>query len=510
MVKIAVIVLCCIMFCQLYVSLVAQETTVILHVGSFSIPYSHKISVMEGDILALYDYETTEQTITLKRGAVLSDGTIEPQVDLIIYVVNPNWGTLTQMPLVFEYKNGKLYSAFKTINRVIVFFSNAGHTDVHVLDTSGMNIYGDYHSNNKSFYLVNEDLGYVSQSQLNPFLGRVYKMNFTTDTLELFYEIDWYADFGFLSFDDEYILMYKADTDTPDLLVQNDTIIQIIEGGWGDAPAGYYNTTRLCGDYYNTIELSILDLWETSLIAWVEDNELQRMLLGYGEYPYEPLSFRSVVSRNESSFSCITRGLTVNTFRNYSLTNGQLTPIYCFPDLSPYSNPRSLIAMGNDYWVAVSAPDDNVCSFTLVDFTDASIRNFQFDFPSTGFEVLASEEFLFLKSQNSVRILHLTQDSSVEDDVSPIHTLDIHAYPNPFVNQCSFLIRSPDDYLSKIDIYNIKGQKISELYTGYLENGEYSFTWDGRDSHQNPVSRGVYVIKAEAREAHVVKKIVKK
>ena len=45
----------------------------------------------------------------------------------------------------------------------------------------------------------------------------------------------------------------------------------------------------------------------------------------------------------------------------------------------------------------------------------------------------------------------------------------------------------------QIDIYNVLGQKVTTLESGYKEVGTYSITWDAAD-----VSSGIYFVKAQA------------
>ena len=67
------------------------------------------------------------------------------------------------------------------------------------------------------------------------------------------------------------------------------------------------------------------------------------------------------------------------------------------------------------------------------------------------------------------------------------------AYPNPFNPNINFEINSLKREYVEIDIYNVLGYKIENIFTGYINNGRHLFTWDASDQ----VS-GMYLAKAEA------------
>jgi hypothetical protein len=67
------------------------------------------------------------------------------------------------------------------------------------------------------------------------------------------------------------------------------------------------------------------------------------------------------------------------------------------------------------------------------------------------------------------------------------------SYPNPF-NGSAFIpvrIYSPGNYT--LQIYNLLGQKVNSLYSGFLDIGEYNIEWDGKSSENNSVSSGLYI-----------------
>lgn len=489
-----------------------QPTMAVSHQGGYDLPYSYKVSSVQGDTLQLYNYEISGRIIMIKRGEVAANGSFGPQISLFSYDVDPAWGILASAPLFFSFKNGKLYSAFKTDSKIIVLFTDAFETDVHVIDRVGINVDPNQMGNTITFYLVNESLGYFSHwehIQNWEWVSRIYKMDFATDTLVLFYEINMSDAYYFHSFDDEYILMYLTQYSThPDLLVQNDTIIQTYAGGWGQFAGGYVSSNRLCGGYFNTIELGSVDGEKNSLLVWAEDNELHRVLHDYNYYPVNPKSFRQAVALSDSTFSCIKHSWGVDSFQNLKIRNHTILPFESFPDLSMYSNPLGLFRMDEQYVLAVSRGEASFVNMTLVDYTDFSIRNHQFEVDGTGYGFQKSNRVLYMLSQNRVHIFHLGLGSSVDDDVIPSPILEISTFPNPFAENCKITIKYTRNSHARVEIFNVKGQKVRELYTGKINAGENSFVWDSKDNNLNPVTSGLYFVRVENENALQTRKIL--
>ena len=71
-------------------------------------------------------------------------------------------------------------------------------------------------------------------------------------------------------------------------------------------------------------------------------------------------------------------------------------------------------------------------------------------------------------------------------------------YPNPFKEGTTFQLTVPKLAKIKIDVYNIRGQHIRNLYGGaggelHPEAYEKDVPWDGKDKYGVPVPPGIYV-----------------
>ncbi|MDO9577126.1 MAG: T9SS type A sorting domain-containing protein [Candidatus Cloacimonadales bacterium] len=68
-------------------------------------------------------------------------------------------------------------------------------------------------------------------------------------------------------------------------------------------------------------------------------------------------------------------------------------------------------------------------------------------------------------------------------------------YPNPFnpVTNIAYNIQQAGDVT--IEVFNVKGQKVTTLVDGYQTAGDHMATWNGKDVNNSSVSSGVYFYK---------------
>jgi hypothetical protein len=96
------------------------------------------------------------------------------------------------------------------------------------------------------------------------------------------------------------------------------------------------------------------------------------------------------------------------------------------------------------------------------------------------------------------------QTTQNEDNVMPSAARILSAYPNPFRDGVNIKLDSKSNAPVMTCIYNIKGQHVKSV------NGiSQSITWDAKDTDNETVSPGVYVIKAVQDGQSVSKKIIK-
>lgn len=101
-----------------------------------------------------------------------------------------------------------------------------------------------------------------------------------------------------------------------------------------------------------------------------------------------------------------------------------------------------------------------------------------------------------------------TDDTANQDNVLPGATLALlNAYPNPLSGSAVFKVFSPHSANSKrIEIYNIRGQKVHSVSTGALKTGTNEIAFQAMDVNGKPLAAGIYYCRLQGQPA--VRKIL--
>ena len=171
-----------------------------------------------------------------------------------------------------------------------------------------------------------------------------------------------------------------------------------------------------------------------------------------------------------------------------SVNNGpwtQITPIGGYPHRI-YNNPASPFPANTN--VYSGSFDWTEASFNLADYS--GMAKFRFIFGSDGYvtgegwyldDIWVESEFV----ENDESVLLVQQVKLFEN------------YPNPFNPSTTISFSLPFADKVSLDIFNLKGQKITTLYSGDLPPGTHSLVWNGRDQNQSAVASGVYLYRLQ-------------
>lgn len=98
---------------------------------------------------------------------------------------------------------------------------------------------------------------------------------------------------------------------------------------------------------------------------------------------------------------------------------------------------------------------------------------------------------------------------SAPEENTPIpRTAILGNYPNPFNPSTTISFSLRESVPAKLEIYNLRGQKVKTLVDGPLAIGRHSAVWDGRDEGGSPVSSAVYFVRLKAGGENVLRKIM--
>ncbi len=100
--------------------------------------------------------------------------------------------------------------------------------------------------------------------------------------------------------------------------------------------------------------------------------------------------------------------------------------------------------------------------------------------------------------------------TNADDDLIVTASKLIGNYPNPFnpSTTISFELATENIENTRVEIYNLKGQKIRQLINGQLAAGQHSVEWNGKDDSGKPVSSGIYFYKLKNGRYSSTKKMI--
>jgi hypothetical protein len=115
---------------------------------------------------------------------------------------------------------------------------------------------------------------------------------------------------------------------------------------------------------------------------------------------------------------------------------------------------------------------------------------------------------LFLGNVKGGLYLYInTLVSNVADrEIEPVNTFSVKAFPNPFNPKVSLDINLHNEMNIIVEIYNIIGEKVKQLFHDSLPAGEHRFTWDGKNEANEILPSGNYII---LTKSSLIKKALK-
>ena len=87
----------------------------------------------------------------------------------------------------------------------------------------------------------------------------------------------------------------------------------------------------------------------------------------------------------------------------------------------------------------------------------------------------------------------ISVETAVSTDIEPVFATKLSKnYPNPFNPTTTIAYSVKEAAPVKLEIYNIKGQKVRTLVNDVMTAGNHSVVWNGHDDNGKNVSSGVY------------------
>lgn len=98
---------------------------------------------------------------------------------------------------------------------------------------------------------------------------------------------------------------------------------------------------------------------------------------------------------------------------------------------------------------------------------------------------------------------------SNSDDIVLPALFALNSYPNPFTANTAISFSLSKTNAVKLEIYNLKGQRVITLLDGLMNAGEHSISWNGLDLYHRQVSNGIYLYRLTCGKEVLSKRMMK-
>lgn len=85
--------------------------------------------------------------------------------------------------------------------------------------------------------------------------------------------------------------------------------------------------------------------------------------------------------------------------------------------------------------------------------------------------------------------------------------LQLQANPNPFRDEVAIRFSLPQAGPATLELFNLNGQRVAALHSGYLDAGQQDFRWNGADGSGQQLSSGIYLVRSQMEDATLTQKV---
>ncbi|MCL1826863.1 MAG: choice-of-anchor J domain-containing protein, partial [Candidatus Cloacimonetes bacterium] len=168
------------------------------------------------------------------------------------------------------------------------------------------------------------------------------------------------------------------------------------------------------------------------------------------------------------------------------------------------------------YQVLISQGGNNVEDFTAV-LTGATTSN-QWEMITVNLDTYAGlPTYIAFRHYNTSGERDLRLDdirvwaggvSIVDPEIPPLATELVGNYPNPFNPETTIRFSVGKEGHVTLEVYNIKGQRVSTLIDHNMSVGTHDVVWEGKDDAGHPVSSGIYFYRMKSDDYQSVKRMI--
>ncbi|MDP8232224.1 MAG: C25 family cysteine peptidase [Candidatus Zophobacter franzmannii] len=258
----------------------------------------------------------------------------------------------------------------------------------------------------------------------------------------------------------------------------------IVDRWSGEAGWTQYTYTATAGNH--TFSWKYVKDWSTvggSDCAWIDDVVLPGGATGGTNMPIFNCTTDEIEFYDVPAFEEIARELVIQNAGNETLTGNLLMP----DGFSLEGSQNYSIDAGGSQVFSVlhsAAIDEEMTASITVNSNDPF-------YPS-----------------HTVTITVATNTVGNEDNEIPLVTALAGNYPNPFNPETSISFSIKETGNVRVDIYNVKGQRINTLVNEVRNAGNHTLIWKGMDANNRKVASGVYFYRMDTDSYSNTKKML--
>ncbi|MDZ4181394.1 MAG: T9SS type A sorting domain-containing protein [Candidatus Cloacimonadaceae bacterium] len=123
--------------------------------------------------------------------------------------------------------------------------------------------------------------------------------------------------------------------------------------------------------------------------------------------------------------------------------------------------------------------------------------------------VSATQDDVAVSTGQMTMVNFMLSTVSNSDDIVPPALFALNSYPNPFTVNTAISFSLSKTNAVKLEIYNLKGQRVITLLDGLMNAGDHSISWNGLDLYHRQVSNGIYLYRLTSGKEVLTKRIMK-
>ena len=176
--------------------------------------------------------------------------------------------------------------------------------------------------------------------------------------------------------------------------------------------------------------------------------------------------------------------------------------------------PRTRVTQGyNIYFSNVLTIDNEMnwntiaTGITDLEYLDTTWKDAPIGFYRYIVKAIYSNDILSEPAFSDIIERDIITDEDDSSDLPEITALNGN-YPNPFNPRTTILFDIAKETNIKIDIFNIRGQKVNTVIDDFVAPGRYRVEWDGVDSYGRMVATGVYFYQMTTDDYNSIKRML--